>query len=75
MLKEQHYECQICKAQGIITKATTVHHINFVRRYPHLALSKNDYAGNRNLISVCFACHENIHRRKEPQGFMNEERW
>lgn len=75
ILKEQHYECQICKAKGKVSKATTVHHNKFVRLFPYLALSKLDDEGRRNLIAVCFNCHEEIHRRKKPKGFMNEERW
>ena len=31
-------ECQDCKAKGIYTKATTVHHINHVKNRPDLAL-------------------------------------
>lgn len=40
VLREQHYECQECKKKGKITKANTVHHVQFVRKHPELALSK-----------------------------------
>lgn len=74
ILKEQNFECQICKAKGIYTKATTVHHINFVRTSPALALSRYDKAGKLNLIAVCATCHNEIHKTKN-KGFTNEERW
>ena len=54
VLREQHYECQICRAEGKIVKATIVHHVNFVRNRPDLALSKYyTYEGKqyRNCIS------------------------
>lgn len=67
VLKEQHNECQICKQRGIITKADTVHHVQFVRTHPELALSKT-YTRNgvvyRNLIAVCKSCHNKLHTEK-----------
>ncbi len=74
VLKEQHYECQLCKARGIYTRADTVHHINYVRIAPHLALSRYDEQGRQNLIAVCATCHNEIHKTKH-KGFTNEERW
>ena len=67
VLREQHYECQICRAEGKIVKATIVHHVNFVRNRPDLALSKYyTYEGKqyRNLISVCSPCHNRVHTEK-----------
>lgn len=67
VLKEQHYECQICKEQGHITKADTVHHIQYVRKHPELALSKTYlYMGkeHRNLIAICKSCHNKVHKEK-----------
>lgn len=67
VLKEQHYECQICKERGVITKADTVHHIQYVRKHPELALSKTyTYIGreHRNLIAVCRSCHNKVHKEK-----------
>lgn len=67
VLREQHYECQECKKKGKITKANTVHHVQFVRKHPELALSKyytykeKQY---KNLIAVCPACHNRIHTEK-----------
>lgn len=73
VLKEQHFECQICKAKGKITRAKLVHHVHHVRDCPRLALSRYDDDGNRNLIAVCDDCHKQLHRKK--QSFTNEERW
>lgn len=67
VLREQHHECQMCKENGKITPADTVHHIQYVRNHPGLALSKTyNYAGkeHRNLIAVCRSCHNKIHREK-----------
>ena len=80
ILIKDKYECQHCKAKGIYTKADTVHHIKPLDKYPQLALS--DYYDNekkqRQLISICRACHEHEHERwkllniKEP---LTKERW
>ena len=78
VLKEQNNECQICKAKKIYTKATTVHHVNYVRRHPELALSKfYEYMGKKllNLLAVCDDCHKEIHKGYKPKGFTNNERW
>ena len=81
VLIEQHYECQECKKKGIITKANTVHHVQFVRKHPELALSKfYIYKGKqyKNLIAVCPACHNRLHPEKskfKKKKILNEERW
>lgn len=67
VLKEQHNECQICKQRGVITRADTVHHNQYVRTHPELALSKTYVVGGkeyRNLIAVCKSCHNKIHKEK-----------
>ena len=67
ILREQHYECQECKKLGKITKADTVHHVQHVRKYPELALSKYyTYKGKqyKNLIAVCKSCHNKLHPEK-----------
>lgn len=59
----------------------TVHHVQHVRSHPELALSKYYYAGGerkKNLIVVCKACHNDLHpekRKKNRNGYTNEERW
>lgn len=80
ILKDDHYECQICKRPN----ATTVHHVQFVRKHPELALSKYYwYQGKkyRNLISVCKECHNALHpeKRRGKERSCNhqvtQERW
>jgi len=89
VLREQHYECQRCKAEGRLTivketikRSGVVHHEQYVRSHPELALSKYyiDKYGNkqRNLIVLCNECHEIVHDRfsVEPRKqILNEERW
>lgn len=38
VLQMDHGECQRCKAKKIYTKATTVHHVNYVKKHPDMAL-------------------------------------
>ena len=40
VLKEQKEECQECLKLGKVTRANTVHHVQFVDKHPELALSK-----------------------------------
>ena len=73
-------ECQKCKAKGFYTKATHVHHVQYVRKHPRLALSKTYiYNGKelKNLIPLCHNCHEEEHgyRQKEKKKPLTEERW
>lgn len=60
-------ECQLCKAQGKYTKAKVAHHVNHLRQRPDLALDIffTDRFGKerRNIIAVCFDCHEAEHKR------------
>src|SRR5665647_236628 len=71
VLIEDRYECQVCKAKGFYTKGNTVHHTNYIKLHPELALEKfyKDDEGNikRNLITLCHDHHEEIHQwiRKE----------
>ncbi|MCQ2499734.1 MAG: HNH endonuclease [Lachnospiraceae bacterium] len=96
ILEENHYECEICRSNGIITRydidaegnkrlLSTVHHVQFVRKHPALALSRTyTYKGKeyKNLIPVCKACHNKLHPEKRKkrasdngERFVNEERW
>lgn len=79
VLEEQHNECQECLKKGILTKADTVHHVNYVKDRPDLALSKYyiDEAGQeqRNLIAICKRCHNVVHKRFGYKEFINEEKW
>ena len=84
VLRIDRYECQLCKAKGRYRKAEMVHHVNYVKLRPELALDMfyTDSEGERrrNLISVCRWCHENVcHperlRRSKVPSFATEERW
>lgn len=80
VLEECKHECQDCKAKGYYTEANHVHHIQYVRKHPRLALSKTYiFQGKEyiNLIPLCHNCHEARHgyRQKEKKKPLTEERW
>ena len=80
VLDMDRYECQDCKDRGIYTKATTVHHNQYVKRHPDLALEIwYTFQGRkyRNLVSLCHECHEARHgyRQREVKEPLTEERW
>ena len=72
ILKENKYQCRLCKQNGKYTRANHVHHVKYLREYPELALDEN------NLMPVCKDCHETkchperLSRAKEP---LTQERW
>lgn len=77
-----HNECQICRRCHRVGPADLVHHVKHLKDRPDLALSVFDPStGERQLLSVCRACHEVLHpermRRKDfvfvPS--LTEERW
>lgn len=80
VLIEHKGECQKCKERGFYTKANTVHHVQYVRKHPRYALSK-DYMFQgkkyKNLIPLCHDCHEARHgyRVKEKKEPLTIERW
>ena len=63
VLRHDRNECQMCKAEGRYSKATTVHHVNHVDKRPDLALTYM-HGGKRNLISLCKTCHNKVHPEK-----------
>lgn len=83
VLKADKNECQVCKSKGFYAKANTVHHVNYVRLHPELALEKfyksDDGEVKRNLISVCHLCHEVYchpeRMRKVKEEPLTVERW
>lgn len=81
ILEENHNECEWCRAAGRISRATDVHHIQFVKRHPELALSRTyTFRGreHKNLVALCHECHDKAHERmayKKPEKQFNEERW
>lgn len=80
VLRDHNNECQTCKARGFYSRATHVHHVQWVRRHPRLALSKTYmFQGKeyKNLVPLCHACHEEEHpdRYGKRQPPLTEERW
>lgn len=81
VLELDHHECENCKRRGKYTKANTVHHVNYVRKAPELALSAlytdEDGISKRNLVSLCHDCHEVEHgyRKKNNRKPLTEEWW
>ncbi len=80
VLADDKYECQDCRKKGIYVRATTVHHENYVKKHPELALEKDyEYCGirRRNLTSLCHDCHEARHgyRKRHYSKPVTEEKW
>ena len=80
VLKMDHNECQRCREHHRYTAATTVHHVNYVKRHPEMALDIwYEWHGvkKRNLISLCHECHEAVHGYRKPQKQepLTQERW
>lgn len=80
--KEQHNECQMCKANGKYRPAEIVHHVKHLKKYPELAYSKYYYSadGTRymQLMCLCDSCHKLVHKhdvKKNKNKFYNQERW
>lgn len=82
VLAMDHWECQICSQRHRYRKAVLVHHVKHLKDRPDLALSVVDEAtGERQLLSVCRSCHEELHperMRRKSFSFVSpltEERW
>ena len=83
ILKRDKGECQVHKAKGEYRRATHVHHVKHLDKYPELALE--DYyidehgEKQRQLISVCKDCHETVchpeRLRWNKKEALTEERW
>lgn len=72
IIKEAHYECQMCKEEHRLGRATLAHHVKHLREHPELAYEPS------NLMALCHDCHERIHGRgiyATHEGFSNEEKW
>lgn len=78
------HECQRCKTiYKRYSKATTVHHVNHFKDRPDLALEiyyrdPVTHKAERNLISLCRDCHEEIHgyrKRDTVEEPLTIERW
>ena len=81
VLKLDHYECRRCKAKGRYRKAEIVHHVKHLKDRPDLALAIYDPdTGERQLVSVCKKCHEELHPESQRQyrphaAPVTAERW
>lgn len=72
-------------AEGNKKLISTVHHVHHVRNFPELAMTlyvMDPETGRHelNLVPVCKACHNILHpeknkKKKQEEGFVNEERW
>lgn len=56
ILKDNNYQCEMCKDKGVITVATEVHHT-----IP-LSIDFNKRLDDDNLMFLCESCHYEIHR-------------
>lgn len=81
VLRMDHNECQICKSRGRYRRADIVHHVKHLKDRPDLALSVWD-GEERQLVSVCKRCHEELHpertvqyRYGKKEKPLTEERW
>lgn len=75
-------ECARCRSRGRYTKAEIVHHVQHLKDRPDLALSIYDEDGNRQLLSLCRACHELEHPERLRPAWtakqsdpLTKERW
>lgn len=68
ILRRDHYECQRCKQNHKVSKATTVHHIKHLKEHPELALDDD------NLESLCSDCH-NLEHPEKLKDFCKSKRW
>lgn len=82
IIKENHGECLMCKAEHRLTAATLVHHVRHLKDYPELAYSRTYTDDNgeeqMQLMPLCHECHERVHERglyARHTGYTNEERW
>ena len=81
VLSLDHWECVRCRSRGRYSRAVLVHHVQHLTDRPDLALSIFDPAtGQRQLVSVCKACHEELHPeslRETPAAKppLTQERW
>lgn len=82
VLALDNHECQLCKMRHRYRKAILVHHVKHLTERPDLALSVFDPdTGERQLVSLCRACHEEQHPERRRGCFrscsepLTVERW
>ena len=64
--KLDNYESQRFNAINTNLRATIVHHVKHLKDRPDLALSVYD-GDDRQLVSVCKQCHEELHPESQRQ--------
>lgn len=73
ILVKYHNECQRCKREHKLTRATMVHHKKHLKEFPELALADD------NLEPLCDSCHNIEHpeklRKFHKVNKWNDERW
>lgn len=62
ILERDNFECQMCKKEGKVSKGNTVHHIKHLKDFPELGLT------DENLITLCYAHHNEVHLEKRGAG-------
>lgn len=85
VLERDKYECCECRKRGLYKKATTVHHVNYVKNAPQFALEQfyEDDNGvvQKNLICLCHDCHERVHgyrikpKKNNESAPLTDEKW
>lgn len=80
ILIKDKYECQKCKAKGMYSRATCVHHVKHLEEYEELALADfyiDEYGRqHRQLISLCDSCHKDEHKEQHSsKPLLTLERW
>ena len=57
--RRDNYLCQHCLRENRITPAYMVHHIKPLADFPEVSMTGS------NLVSLCNACHEREHERRQ----------
>lgn len=75
VLRLDRFECQRCKTvRKRYRRATIVHHVKHLTERPDLALAVWDpNTGERQLVSVCKQCHEELHPESQRQFAQESE--
>ncbi len=75
-------ECQTCKERGRYRRGEIVHHVKHLKERPDLAMTLYDpQTGERQLITVCKRCHEELHPdaltepKAKEKSEVTQERW
>lgn len=67
VLELDNHECQLCRVRRRYRRAVLVHHVKHLKDRPDLSLSAFDPdTGERQLVSLCRACHEEQHPERSP---------